>query len=204
MDEDDVAPGELFSPAHSLLHHLAVVDDELEIEIAHRDAGPALAGRGLVNVAHPPTELEVGGLDRVLQQRAVDLLGHRVDERGVTLELGEAKWRAQPLHHRVHEIGDDVLRMLELDRREKTRIAGDVGNREIRRFSLRKHQDLQRNRFHPIAQRAVCHTATPAVEAQRNRPLLPSAKGASLPFAAAFVGAPVCGVPAPRQAFLVH
>ena len=47
MDENDVASGEFFSPAHLLLHHLAVMDDELEIEIAHRDAGLALADRGL-------------------------------------------------------------------------------------------------------------------------------------------------------------
>jgi hypothetical protein len=137
--------------AHLLLHHLAVMDDELEIEIAHRDAGPALASRGLANVAHPPAEFEIGALDRVLQQRAVDLLRRRIDECGVALEFGEAKRGAQPLHHRVHEIGDDVLRMLELNRCEEARIPGDVGNREIRRFSLRKHEDLQRNRFHPIA-----------------------------------------------------
>ena len=73
VDENDIAPGELFSPAHPLLHHLAVMDDEFEIEIAHRDAGPALAGRGLANVAQAPAELEIGALDHVLQQRAVDL-----------------------------------------------------------------------------------------------------------------------------------
>ena len=101
------------------------MDDELEIEIAHRDAGPALAGRGLPNVAQPPAEFEIGALDRVLQQRAVDLLGHRIDEYGVALEFGEAKRGTQPFHHRVHEIGDDVLRMLEFDRREEVGIARD-------------------------------------------------------------------------------
>jgi hypothetical protein len=57
---------------------------------------------------------------------------------------------SQPFHRGVHEIGDDVLRMVEFDRREEAGIAGDVGNREICRFSLRKHGDLQRNRFPPI------------------------------------------------------
>jgi hypothetical protein len=130
-----------------LLHHLAVMDHELEIEIAHCDAGPALASRCLANAAQPPAEFEVGALDRVLQQRAVDLLGHRVDECGIALKFGEAKWGSQPFHHRVHEIGDDVLRMVEFDRREEAGIAGYVGNREICRFSFGKHGDLQCNRF---------------------------------------------------------
>src|SRR5690606_40319826 len=60
----------------------------------------------------------IGPLDRVLQQRAVDRRG-RVDECGVALELGEAKWRAQPLHHNIHEIGDDILRVVEFDRRQE-------------------------------------------------------------------------------------
>jgi hypothetical protein len=64
------------------------MDDELEIEIAHRDAGLALAGRGLANVAQPPAEFEISAFDCVLQQRAVDLLGWRIDERGVALEFG--------------------------------------------------------------------------------------------------------------------
>ena len=58
MDENDIVPGELFSPAHLLLHHLAVMDDELEIEIAHRAAGPALASRGLANAAQPRRNLK--------------------------------------------------------------------------------------------------------------------------------------------------
>ena len=146
MDENDVASGELFSPAHLLLHHLAVMDDELEIEIAHRGAGLALTGRGLTNIAQPPAELEIGALDRVLQKRTVDLLGHCVNECGVALELGEAKRGPQSLHHRVHEIGDDVLRVLELDRREEAGVAGDIGDREIRCLGFGKHGVLQRNR----------------------------------------------------------
>src|SRR6516225_3348756 len=66
MDEDNIASSKLFAPAHLLLHHLAVMDDELEIKIAHRNAGPALAGRCLLDVAQPATELEIGRLDSVL------------------------------------------------------------------------------------------------------------------------------------------
>ena len=136
MDENDIAPGELLSPAHLLLHHLAVMDDELEIEIAHRDAGLALAGRGLANVAQPSAEFEIGALDRVLQQRAVDLLGHRVDECGVALEFGEAKRGAQPFTTVSMKSAMMILRVVEFVRREEVGIAGDVSNLVICRFSL--------------------------------------------------------------------
>src|SRR5258705_178911 len=43
VDEDHIASSKLFAPTHLLLHHLAVVEDELKIEIAHRNAGFALA-----------------------------------------------------------------------------------------------------------------------------------------------------------------
>ena len=42
VDEDHIASSKLFAPAHLLLYPLAVADDELEIEIAHRSAGFAL------------------------------------------------------------------------------------------------------------------------------------------------------------------
>ena len=66
MDEDYVASGQLFTPAHLLLHHLAMMDDELKVKIAHRNAGFALAGGCLLDVAQPATELEIGRLDSVL------------------------------------------------------------------------------------------------------------------------------------------
>ena len=43
MDEDHIASGKLFAPAHLLLHHLAVMDDKLKVKIAHRNTGFALA-----------------------------------------------------------------------------------------------------------------------------------------------------------------
>src|ERR1700741_2151785 len=66
MDEDHVASSKLFAPAHLLLHHLAVMDDELKIKIAHRNAGFALASRCLLYVAQPATELKIGRLDSIL------------------------------------------------------------------------------------------------------------------------------------------
>jgi len=68
----------------------------------------------------------------VLQERTVDVLGDRVDEGGIALELGKAKGRSEALDHRVHEIGNDVLRMVEFDRGEEARIAGDIGDDEVR------------------------------------------------------------------------
>src|SRR5262249_2599846 len=104
MDEDHIASGKLFAPAHLLLHHLAAMDDELKIKIAHRNAGFALASRGLLDVAEPAAEFKIGRLDSVLQERAVDLLGHRVDEGGIALKLGKPERRSEALDHRVHEV----------------------------------------------------------------------------------------------------
>src|SRR5262249_41099628 len=66
MDEDHITSGQLFAPAHFLLHHLAVMNDKLKIKIAHRDASFAFAGRCLLDVAQPATELEINRLDGVL------------------------------------------------------------------------------------------------------------------------------------------
>jgi hypothetical protein len=136
VDEDHITSSKLFAPAHLLLYHLAVVDDELEIEIAHRSASFALAARGLLDVTQAATELEIGLLDRVLQERAVDLLADRVNESSIAFELGESEGGPQALDQRVHEIGDDVLRVLDLGGGEELRIAGDVCDDEAGQFRL--------------------------------------------------------------------
>src|SRR5262249_20221081 len=56
MDENYVASCKLLAAAHLLFHHLAVMDDKLEIKIAHCNAGFTLAPRRLLNVAQAPTE----------------------------------------------------------------------------------------------------------------------------------------------------
>src|SRR6516164_8186168 len=141
MDEDHVASGKLFAPGHLLLHHFAVMDDELEIKIAHCNAGFALASRCLLDVAQPTTELKIGRLDGILQERAVDLLGHGIDEGGIAFKLGKPERRPEALDHRVDEIGDNVLRVVEFDPRKKARIAGDIRDREIGQFRFRKHRN---------------------------------------------------------------
>jgi len=85
-------------------------------------------------------EGEIRCLHGVLQHRAVDLVGNRVEEGRVALELGEPERRPQPPHHGVHQVGDDVLRMLELDPGEKASVAGDVRDHEASGFGFRKHR----------------------------------------------------------------
>src|SRR5262249_21967508 len=118
---------------------------ELKIKIAHRNAGFALASRCLLDVAQPATELKIGRLDSVLEERAVDLLGHGVDEGGIALELGKSEGRSEAFDHRVHEISYNILPVVELDTSEETRIAGDIGDHEVGRFRLRKHRNLPQN-----------------------------------------------------------
>ena len=93
MDQDHIAPGKLFAPTHLLLHHLAVMDDELKIQIAHRNASFAFARRCLLHVAQAAAELVISRLDGVLQERPIGLLGHGVDEGGIALKLGEPERR---------------------------------------------------------------------------------------------------------------
>jgi len=93
VDEYHVASGKLFAPAHFLLNHLAVMDDELKIQIAHRNASFAFARRCLLHVAQAAAELVISRLDSVLQERPIGLLGHGVDEGGIALKLGEPEGR---------------------------------------------------------------------------------------------------------------
>ena len=114
--------------------------DEFEVEMLHLAAGVALAGGGLLDVAQSLAEGEVCRLDGVLEHRAVDLVGDRVEEGRVALELGEPERRTQAPDHGVHHVGDDVLGMLELDAGEKAGVAGDVGDHETGGFGFRKHR----------------------------------------------------------------
>ena len=104
--------------------------DELQVEVLHISAGAAFAGRCLLDVAQPLTESEVGRLDRVLEERSVNLVVDRVEKGRVALELGEPERRAQAPHHRVHHVGDDVVCVVELDAGEKAGVAGDVSDHE--------------------------------------------------------------------------
>src|SRR6266571_4503860 len=139
MNDDDIATGELLAASHPVLDELAMVADELQVELLYIPAGAAFAGCCLTDVAQPLTEGEVGRLDGVLEERSVNFVVDRVEKGRVTLELGEPERRAQAPHHRVHHVGDDVVRVVELDTGEKASVAGDVSDHETGGFGFRKH-----------------------------------------------------------------
>jgi L-arabinose transport system ATP-binding protein len=102
-------------------------------------AGLALATASLFDVAEPLAERKIGLFDRILHERPIDLVGERVDEGRVAFELGEVERRTQRPDQSAHDVGDDVLGMVEFDARHEVRVAGYVGDRETGRFRLRKH-----------------------------------------------------------------
>src|SRR5262249_6516530 len=55
---------------------------------------------------------------------------------------GKAEGRSKALDHPVHQIGNDVLRVVELNTSEEARIARDIGDNEVGRFRVRKHRNL--------------------------------------------------------------
>ena len=89
MDQDHVSSSEFLPAGHPLPDELAVVNDELDVEVLHAAAGPALAAVGLLDGTQPPAEGEIRLLDRILQARPVDLVVARVNEGRVAFELGK-------------------------------------------------------------------------------------------------------------------
>ena len=73
VDDDHVAPDELLPRPELLADDPAVMGDDLEIEVGDEDAGVAVAGGRLLDVAEAPPEQEIAALDRVLELRPVDL-----------------------------------------------------------------------------------------------------------------------------------
>ena len=132
MDDDHVRPEQLLPAGDLLDDRLAVVDDELEVEVRDPAAGVALARRRLPDVAPAAAEAEVAALDGVEQQRPVDGLADGVGERRVALELGQPEAGAEGGDHRADEVGEDVLGVVELDVGEVAGVAGDVGDEERR------------------------------------------------------------------------
>ena len=102
----------------------------LRFEVRDADARVALTRRRLADVAPPSPEAEVAAFDGVEQHRAVDRLGGHEGERGVALELGQPEVRPKRRDDRADEVGEDVLRVVELDVGEVARVAGDVGDQE--------------------------------------------------------------------------
>ena len=184
MDQDHVSPSELLPAGHLLPDKLAVVNDELDVEVLHAAAGLALAAVGLLDVAEPLAEGEIRLLDRILQERPVDLVGERVNEGRVAFELGEAEGRTQRPHQRIHDVGDDVLGVVEFDPGHEVRVTGNVGDHETCRFRAWKHREASlapagRGGRYPACRWAARESYHLACEMSNGPPSLVSGQGAA-------------------------
>ena len=130
VDDDDVRAEQLLVTGDLLAQRQPVVGDELEVEVRNADACVALARGRLTNITPATTEAEVAALDRVEQHRPVDLLRRGEAEGGVALKLGQSETGPQRRDDRANQVGEDVLRVIDLDRREVLGIAADVGDQQ--------------------------------------------------------------------------
>ena len=115
MDDDHVGAQELLPSGHGLADGDAVVDHELEVQVRDPRAGVAFARCRLAHVPAATTEPEVAALDRVEQHRPVDRLERRERERGIALELRQAEVGPERRDDGADQVGQDVLRVIELD-----------------------------------------------------------------------------------------
>jgi hypothetical protein len=139
MDEDDIAPDELFHPGHLLAGHAPVMGDELQVERGDPDAGVALARRCLADVADAALEGEVAMLDDIAQFGPIDRRRWQPHECGVTLELREVERGTQGTDDGVDEVGEDVLCVIELHAGKVAAVARDVSDDETGRFGAVDH-----------------------------------------------------------------
>ena len=139
VDDDDVGARELVPPGDPTPHERAVVDEQLEVQPRRQPARVAVAARRLVDAPQPTPEREVGGFDRVEQQRPVGAPVLDEQERRVTLELGQAERRLEPADDRLEEVTGDRRRVLDLAPREVRGVAGQVGEDQEAGLGCRCH-----------------------------------------------------------------
>ena len=72
---------------------------------------------------------------KVEKDAPVYLLGERVGKSGVAFQLRELEGGPKRPDHRVHQIGEDVLRMVELHSSQVPGVTRNVGDDETRRIS---------------------------------------------------------------------
>ena len=144
VGDDHVGSDQLLAPRDPVADDRAVMHDDLEVQARHEQAGVALAGGRLGDVAQPPSEREVHALDGVEQLRAVEAFGDHVGEGRVAFELGQSEGRLQRPDDGRHEVGQDVLGVIELGAGQIARVAGDVGDQQTGRLLAREHASLQR------------------------------------------------------------
>ena len=144
MGDDHVRAHQLLTPRDLVADDRAVMHHDLEVQPRHEQAGVAFAGGRLGDIAQPPPEREVHALDGVEQLRPVEAFGDHVGEGRVAFELGQPEGRLQRPDDDRHEVGQDVLGVIELGAGQIARVAGDVGDQQARRFLAREHALLQR------------------------------------------------------------
>src|SRR3984957_9330379 len=115
------------------------MNPDLDVEALHSATRLALARTGLLDAAEPLAEGEIGLFDRILDERSIDLVGKRIDESRIAFELGETERRTQRPDQSVHDVGDDVLGMIEFYPGHEVGVAGYVGDRETGHLRFRKH-----------------------------------------------------------------
>lgn len=138
VDDDHVPAGELLVPGDGPAHEPAVVNEELQVEGRDPPAGFARARGRVRDVALPRPEAEVRLLDRVEERRRAACSLEGVREDGVSFELAQLKRRLKPFDDDPHEIGEHVLRVLELGPEQVARVAGDVRDDERAALGGRK------------------------------------------------------------------
>ena len=87
---------------------------EFQVEGLHLVTRAAFACGGKLDVPQALSKREICAFGRILEQRSIGLLAYRINESCVALEFGKPEG-AQPPQNRIHQIGDDVLRMAEFD-----------------------------------------------------------------------------------------
>ena len=87
MDDDDIRTSQLVPAGDPAPDEGAVVDEQLEIEPGRQPARLAVASRGLVDAPQPAPEGNIGGLDRVEEQRPLGTPVLDEQERAVASNL---------------------------------------------------------------------------------------------------------------------
>ena len=133
------APGELVAAGDPAAHVLAVVDEELEVQLRRTLAGVAVAGRRLVDAPEASPKGDVGGLDRVEEEGSLGPPVLDAQERGVALELRQPERRLQAPDDRLEQVARDRRRVLDLAPGEIRGVAGDVGDDQEAGLGCRCH-----------------------------------------------------------------
>src|SRR2546427_2694635 len=125
---------------------LAEVRRELQVQPRDQAAGVALAGGAQPDVLLPPGKGEVARLGHGEQHGAGGLILAVVAEDGVAFQLGEMQQAAHLRHDHAHQVGQDVLGVLQLHPGQVRRVSGDVADGQAPSFDGRHARLASRRR----------------------------------------------------------